>query len=300
MACIILVTKNEWPTLRSWILHHGDLVGFKNIHVLDNSDETASVAYLQQAARDYGVRVTRSKNDMSHKGREVTSTAVAMRSDCDFIFKLDTDEFLAVYRKADNAVLVDQGSFWDEVRGLPLDGRKFSIPYRRDLQKQVVCGDTALATNYDPVMEVPPELESPKLFYPARTVVLIDAGTHFGQTTVPGTIRTNLTILHLHNKCYEVYMKHMKAVLASRGEISESQTRQQQFEALDRKKDLFLHRCGMKSCHKAREYHAFLRDPVKHRQEYLDSAAGGGNASDAVFAGLRDRVMSLKQQYGDV
>jgi hypothetical protein len=33
-ACAILMTKNEWPTLRSWVLHHGDLLGFENVHII--------------------------------------------------------------------------------------------------------------------------------------------------------------------------------------------------------------------------------------------------------------------------
>ena len=54
-ACAILMTKNEWPTLRSWVLHHGDLLGFENVHVIDNSDDARAADYLHRAIANYGI-----------------------------------------------------------------------------------------------------------------------------------------------------------------------------------------------------------------------------------------------------
>lgn len=298
-ACIILMTKNEWPTLRSWVLHHGDLVGFENLHVIDNSDEASSVEYIQRARDKYGISVTYSKRGMEEKDEELTSTALGMQPQCDFIFKLDTDEFLGVHQQAENTLRVDGNAFHAELRRLPMDGRKYLITYRKELLKQRVCRDNALATDFGPIKVVGPYDSNPKMFYPARSVVSIDTGSHTGMTTVDGLVKTNMAILHLHNKCYEVYMKNIKEILLSRDQISANQTDKENFDALDRQKDRFTVWCGMKSCHKAREYHAYLKDPEGHRRDYVAGAAGGGEPQHALTA-LRDRVGQLQLKYGDV
>jgi hypothetical protein len=293
------MTKNEWPTLRSWVLHHGDLVGFENLHVIDNSDEADSVEYIRRCIAKYGIAVNFSKKGMEDKDEELTSTALGMRSHCDFIFKLDTDEFLGVYKKADSTLRVDGAAFHAELRRLPLDGRKYLITYRKELLKQRACRDNALATGYEAIKAVGPYDPNPKIFYPARSVVSIDTGSHVGETTVDGVVMTAMAILHLHNKCYDVYMKNVREILLSRGQILANQTDKENFDALDRQKERFTVWCGIKSCHKAREYHAFLQGPEAHRRDYVASAAAGGDPQHA-FPGLRDRVRRLQLKYGDM
>jgi hypothetical protein len=249
--------------------------------------------------------VTFSKKSMAEKEKEITDVALSMRSQCDFIFKLDTDEFLGVYHETGDTLRVDGNAFHAELRRLPMDGRKYLIMYRKELLKQCVCGDNALAIEYNPIKIILPHDYSmtgeswPKLFYPSRSLVTIDTGSHFGQTTVDGILMTKMAILHLHNKCYDVYMKNLREILLSRREISASQTDQQNFEALDRKKDLFEDSCGMPSCHKAKEYHSYLRDSEGHRRDFLASAAVGGDPKH-YFTALRDRVLKLQVKYGDM
>ena len=50
VLCLLLLTKDDWPTVRSSVLHHGHLVGFEHLYVLDGSIESSeAVAFLQRA-----------------------------------------------------------------------------------------------------------------------------------------------------------------------------------------------------------------------------------------------------------
>ena len=175
---------------------------------------------------------------------------------------------------------------------LPVDGRKYIIPYKKSLLRQATCEDPALTTSYSP----PVLSHDLKHFYPSQYVQEIDAGTHGGRTVVDGSINTSVAILHLHEKCYDTYMKNMKEALVSLEVISSTISDAQNLEALEKIKDKFQGGCGMIICHKAAEYYWYLKNPAKFKEGF---AAKTAFEAEDTYTALRDRVLRLGVKYGD-
>lgn len=147
---MIVITRNEWTLIRSSVLHHGDLVGFQNVHIIDNSDDIAT-DFLEKAASKFGISVTFSSIGLSdEKAHESTAAMLSKRHLCDFFFNLDTDEFLAVHSEATNTVSVDKNTFEQSLKRLTVDGHKYEISRRAEVMVQETCEDPVLATNFHP------------------------------------------------------------------------------------------------------------------------------------------------------
>ncbi len=90
---IVLMTKNEWPLLRSWVLYHSHTFGIENLYIIDSSTlpvirnflETMRTRGLQVLCEDLNL------NDIEGKFNEVMRD---LAPSSDLMIKLDTDEFL--------------------------------------------------------------------------------------------------------------------------------------------------------------------------------------------------------------
>lgn len=278
--------------LRSWVLHHGDLLGFENIHVIDNSDDVRAVEYLRRSVSKYGMSVNFSTAGMMQLSDEMTKAALGMRSQCEFIFKLDTDEFLAVHNETDKSTMVDPHAFEEVMTSLPPHVEKFGIPFCQLMARQKTCDDPALATNHHAVTTGGP----PKHFYNSKMLTSIDLGSHVGATSTASKILSSpLLILHMHMQCYEVYIRNLKKALISQKLLSATGTDSEHLAALDLIKNKVEWK-SMANVHKAEAYYRYLQNPEEVKRLIIEQSQG---YDQVVFTGLRDRVQKLMVKYGD-
>ena len=286
---MIIITKNEWPLIRSSVLHHGDLVGFENVHVINNSDDPVVINFLESAASRYDVSVTFTSFGLgTDLENEIATAMLSRRHLCDFFFKLDTDEFLAVHDDATNSVLVDKSTFLRSLQKLPVDGQKYEISHRAEVMAQDTCEDPALATNFHPLQIG----GMSKFFFFSKSLLMIDLGTHNGRIdpalNQAHAHATDIMLLHFNNKCYDTYIRNMKEALASQGIFSLSDTPEKIKVALEPYKDRFLSSCGMINCHKMADLYRYLNDPVEHSESYKTK-----DPEAITITALRDKMLAL-------
>lgn len=126
---IVLMTMNEWPMLKSWVLYHGHLFGFENLYIVSGCTEAEPLNFLQRAKRILGVNVLYTTASLNEIGKEIQQLMKSLQFSSDFITKLDTDEFISYFNSSSNELQPDQIMNHLSYE-LPYDGRKYKFGYR--------------------------------------------------------------------------------------------------------------------------------------------------------------------------
>jgi Glycosyl transferase family 2 len=239
---LIVMTKDEWPLIKHSILYHGELVGFEHLHVLDGSSDPRSLEFLRYA-RDYlGANVIFTSTNLEGLAAEMSYLALRLASSGDYVIKMDTDEFLVVY-KGDPTCDTVNGTQRDHVlRPAPLPPHDCSLsPFRvadflasRQLEQS---GSHIIRVSYTSFSEYSTRAECDegrsddighhrfasvqptrfKSIYDARTMRLIHLGGHSGRLYSPFKVpprsdeQTSLLgIIHVHQRCPEHELRNSR------------------------------------------------------------------------------------------
>lgn len=292
----ILMVKDEWPLLRSWVLYHAALLGGRNLYVVDASTDAESRRFLQAAQRALGVNAFRSDADLNSINGVIVDLAKNLSRSGDFIGKFDTDEFLVladgvpaegapVDASAPGATMTaDAGAFHAFLSSLPNDGRRLELHSWAWALPERGCrisDDPARATRFfTPRQEI-----HRKTLVSAWAYEYTDLGGHggavragFNQTAVSRVPR--LAIAHFHNQCYARKTLNDKKACASHGYAGYGDDPTTELAKLAALEDKIPPRaCGINSCHKVRDRLDHLRNPAAHEDAYYRPVDGPGNTT---------------------
>ena len=304
----ILMVKDEWPLLRSWVLYHAALLGGRNLHIIDASTDAESRRFLQAAQRALGVNAFRSDADLNSINAVIVDLAKNLSRSGDFIGKFDTDEFLvladnvpaegaAVDASAPGATMTaDAAAFHAFLGSLPSDGRRlemhswaWALPERGCR----VSDDPARVTRF----VAPREERHRKTLLNAWAYEYTDLGGHggtvrdiFDQAAMSRAPR--LAIAHYHNQCYARKTLNDKKACASHGYVGYSDDPATELAKLAALEDKIPPKaCGINSCHKVRDRLDHLRDPAAHEDAYYRPISGSGNASSGAHVLVFDGIV---------
>jgi len=95
---VVLMTKDEWPLVRDWVLYHASLFNPENLYVIDGSSVSSKARkFLDGPARSLGVNVFwLPKATLEETGEAFNTVFRSLRWSADLFLKLDTDEFLGL------------------------------------------------------------------------------------------------------------------------------------------------------------------------------------------------------------
>lgn len=262
---IVVVTKDEWPLIRSWVLYHARIFGGENLYVLDGSSNQEQISFLKEAALRLGVVVFFTKSNLNQLENDVNSLMRSIADSTDFFTKSDTDEFIVRLKHSDDFEkrTFSISNISDEINNLPVDGRRYKFSFYSHSVPVTNCsfGDDPAATIF---FEKPWKTEL-KTFFIGSSFKETDLGNHFGRVREPPFSNqdfhsTDLSIAHYHHGCFDVRMFNTKKVLLSHGYISESDPVDAQIKKLSQ-----LDAASINSGHKVMIYLEFLRDPAAFR-----------------------------------
>ena len=196
--------------MRMWIPYHADIVGYENIHIVDHmSTDDSEQVYAQY--RDRGLTVTRTAASFRQKHAILTGIMRDAQEHADILLCLDADEFLCGVgdiRPSCETVpymLTNSRVIQEILYTLPLDGRKYAM---NEFTAAIDCIDYS-----DPLVDMKRfryrksnvdakgVVRGGKAFYPARTFVSVDQGSHHGKVHgKPNTEYhfTSLATVHFH------------------------------------------------------------------------------------------------------
>ena len=200
----VMMCKNEDELLSIWGGYHGHLLGFENLHVVDNgSTSSASLAALD-ALETLGAHIDRGfprVEDYPAKGQITARTIQRLDAEApaDFYFPLDCDEFLAV-----------------EHSPYALDCTREGL--ERELEPQAdFDGVLTIQAGYDNNPEVPGTYvrspEQRKAFFARGACTDLDHGSHIGFARSEHRIQTRVVYLHHHYKPFEQLVRHAREKL---------------------------------------------------------------------------------------
>jgi len=200
----VVMTKDDWPLIKSWVLYHGSLLGFENLYVLDGSVDSDCVDFLTTVRDSLKVNVIFTPSDLNQIEADINEIMKSIASASDFVIKLDADEFLGRYMPKAYSKLRcpsnDTHNIFDcrlspygvqsLLNELILDGAMFRVGYdQHAVPEQSICeGGLAdqFAASGARVMtftRVNPSFF--KTFFDSRTFDSVDLGSHFGRVLPP-------------------------------------------------------------------------------------------------------------------
>ena len=106
MVKVFTMVKCEVDIVRDWVLYHGHLFGFNNLHVIDNLSLDGTYEELLQLEKDYAIHVYQLP-DYKKKG-DYMSSLIKQFGKNEFVIPLDIDEFIVHHDKTNNAISCDE------------------------------------------------------------------------------------------------------------------------------------------------------------------------------------------------
>lgn len=260
---IVLMTKNEKYLIKHWIQYHGEIFGYDSLHIIDDSDDIDVLNYYKSIDH-LGITLYRNKDsNLNNLADKITSIMHSLKDSCDFLIKLDTDEFIGRYYVNTNDISIDKSDILDSINSLEINGNKYRVLYsirsnptkdlNDPLEYQIFC---------NPYFE-----EGYKSFFYSQTFQYCDLGCHNGTLISPYNSsiynKTNLVIIHYHNQKFEQYIDNCKRSVISHGVIFENDSIENQIS-----KTYNHYMSKGNSWHKSMEYNNYLVDPTFKQKYY--------------------------------
>ena len=253
IAKIVLMTKDEWPLLQEWTLYHGELIGFENLYILDGSTDPKCLAFLIRARDEWGANVVFTKANLNRLARLIDSVFKFAAPSSDIMLKVDTDEFLTMWTNSTSCKSASADTAdctlspfgvveYLNSEDFVLDGRKLKIGYRtmsENPSKEACATDRASSEKVRMLAYSRPQPTNYKSFYDSRTFDRGDLGSHVGYVLPPfdevEPLRTRLSIIHAHGRCYETETSNNRKAVISHNFINETDSEEEQIRYLHKK-----------------------------------------------------------------
>lgn len=257
MVKIFLLTKNEALYIEDWIKYHGYLFGYKNLFILDGSDDK-HVLEIYKKYIDKGLNVNYSSSGLNDVCQELNKYIHENKGDSSFLIKLDTDEFLAYtepflmpninflekfltrnYLKTKHSYLrqillekifnvkhekkqVFTHGILKKFEELPVTGQRYkaSLTMWSFPSREFVANPCRNLVDFTTL-----QFTHVKSFFHSASFVSVDLGCHSGMSTnMSGFIDTGLTVVHYHNTSLDDSINRAKQALISHGYIDSNES----------------------------------------------------------------------------
>jgi hypothetical protein len=110
---LFTMVKDEIDIIDEWIIYHGSMFGWQNIHVIDNGSTDGTYQKIQQFSHLINIYT---EPDYRQKGVYMKALIDAHAGPEDIVFPIDIDEFIVYY---DGGICVDRQTIHTYLRSLP-------------------------------------------------------------------------------------------------------------------------------------------------------------------------------------
>jgi hypothetical protein len=205
MVKIFTIVKDEDDIISEWIIYHGYLFGYENLHIIDNMSTDGTYEKIV-SFKNKGINIYR-KHDYSKKGKYMTELMKQHCSNNEFAFPIDIDEFIVYYDKSsDNSISTNKEKISNYLKSLPVDNKifKMNFIFTNNHIDNNFGFDKAfkkcLYGSYRDFKEIAKTFVNSSLF----TNETIDHGNHYSTNDY---ILTNLCLVHYHFRNLEQFKK---------------------------------------------------------------------------------------------
>jgi hypothetical protein len=231
---IFTVTKDEYDLVGDWLLYHGNLVGYENLYIIDDSSEDPRTLTTYQKYYELGVHFYRAGTYLNDGQGDAFTKVMSQFKDDDLLLGLDADEF--VYSKdVDGKITCDPTKIIEKFKNCFV---------QKDIEI-FAFGETYLHSvpencdHFRPAVEIhnfsgPGDMVSRKLFYRASTFVNTGCGNHTGKSSggINVTVVPGLGLLHFHNTGPVRHAERAERIVRAYGYVTAGMTAAQRERAL--------------------------------------------------------------------
>mmetsp|Transcript_2924 Transcript_2924/g.5149 ORF Transcript_2924/g.5149 Transcript_2924/m.5149 type:complete len:882 (-) Transcript_2924:90-2735(-) len=238
---LIMITMNEWPVLKFWVMYHGDMIGFENLYIMDGSTDERCTSFLRYARDVLGANVIFTTANLNELQALFNEMAVNLAGSSDFIMKVDTDEYLFVGAIMDQSIATTVSGYLSgygkdpdhPLQKLRRTNNILSVGYVLDsLSSEEVCNNDY----YAPPDQFPMNDQITALgvkngfkrVYDSTVPFVGNDEVNLGGHAValPGTalVQTEFGMMHYHTRCIEIEVENSLRVCRSHGFIDKSMT----------------------------------------------------------------------------
>jgi len=310
---VVLMTKDEWPLIRDWVLYHSNLFNPENLYVIDGSSVSSKARkFLDGPARSLGVTVFwLPKATLEETGEAFNTVFRSLRWSADLFLKLDTDEFLGLgtplTSDAVTSISLVKEDILSYINTLPLGGKsnqyKWQVAWNIMSQPKRICSSGSAAR--PPLIDPPPLFSTPyrfwKVLIAAYAYSSIDLGAHDGSIREPFASLSKLSprydshlgVVHLHYPCFDEFFANTLRACLSHSYVHEGDSKDRMISDLEK---LTARGKEINSWHKVRDLLSILKNESAAREEYLTRPPPGADASITSlvpFSQLRDLLNRL-------
>jgi len=279
---LILMTMDEWPLLKSWVMYHGKLLGYQNLYIIDSSTDTRCTSFLRYARDILGANVLFSNANLNELESLLTDIGQKVSGSSDFILKVDTDEFLTVHDGNGNSDATASGVLeylsgfaQNETHPLRLLPGNARVGHeQKSIPSESVCEKDIHSTPDNFPLGEPQDDPHFKMVYDSRVhITKINLGGH---NIEKSEVTTQFNIIHYHSRCIEIELENTRRVLERHDFISPADSDEQVKVKLAKKfgcsTEDMCNTCpferGFVSNHKARFYLQWLDCKEQTKKEY--------------------------------
>jgi len=235
-------------------ISRGDF-GYENIYVIDDSDDDDVLNYYESISKIFPIKFYFNNPDLNNIHNKFNEIMHSIKDECDFMIKMDTDEFFGVYDEKTNEISIDKEVIRRSFNNLVINGYKYKCSY--------TMNSLPLDSRDNPLEYVhftQPFKTTFKTFFYSKTFWSCDLGCHIGCLIPPYEDEnifneTNIAIIHYHNQSFYRHMDNCKKVLISHNYINVNDDKETQTHKLT-----VLPGCP--SGHKVIMYLKYLTDPL--------------------------------------
>ena len=110
---LFTMVKDEVDIIDEWIIYHGSMFGWRNIHVIDNGSTDGTFQKIQQFSHLIHIYT---ESDYRKKGIYMKALIDAHGGPDDIVFPIDSDEFIVYY---DGSISIDRHTIYSYLQSLP-------------------------------------------------------------------------------------------------------------------------------------------------------------------------------------
>eukprot|EP00668_Euglena_longa_P047358 GGOE01063208.1.p1 GENE.GGOE01063208.1~~GGOE01063208.1.p1 ORF type:complete len:436 (+),score=84.45 GGOE01063208.1:175-1308(+) len=259
VAKVFLGTRNDEHVLKPWVLHHGAIFGFTNLIILDRSSDPRCRKFLE-LMRKFGVTILYSTAhkeaaDESERSNILQSLAYAT----DFVFPMDTDEFLA-FDVRDGEVSFNPRDVIGSLNRFNNSGAKCRLRSSYEILPERNCH--AITGHFF--------RNGQKFFASGWNFVQAPWGVHAINIKPPHDQKpealSELLYIHLGYLCYSRMVERAKTMLISQGEFSANASDAEILRRSVQMSEGLPTKCNYRNCHKA----LFLRRDLEDRKGAIE------------------------------
>ena len=200
MVKIFTMVKDEADIVKDWIIYHGSLFGWNNIHILDNYSTDGTYEIIQEFAH-LGINIFR-EDDYRFKGYYMSSLIKEYCKNERFAFPMDIDEFIVYYDTESKEIKIDKNFINNYFNTLPISNL-YKANYLFPILKSPEGSERAVAeidyANYLDYGSHAKSFIDPTLFKGE-----IDHGNHI---PTKDFFLTNIVLIHFHERNIEQIKK---------------------------------------------------------------------------------------------